>query len=47
LPATAGHDVTHVRADEGYDCSLTEGKLLFQSEGAELYFRRLDLEPLK
>jgi hypothetical protein len=34
------------KVNEGYDCSLTEGKLLFQSEGAEIYFRRLDLEPL-
>jgi hypothetical protein len=32
--------------NQAYDCSLTEGKLLFQSEGAELYFRRIDLEPL-
>jgi hypothetical protein len=34
------------QVNEGYDCSLTEGKLLFQSEGAEIYFRRIDLEPL-
>jgi hypothetical protein len=33
--------------NEGFDCSLTEGRLLFQSEGAEIYFRRIDLEPLK
>lgn len=26
--------------------SLTEGKLLFQSEGAEIYFRRIELRPL-
>ena len=32
--------------NEGFDCSLTEGRLLFQSEGAEIYFRRIDLEPL-
>lgn len=32
--------------NQGYDCSLTEGKLLFQSEGAEIYFRRIDLEPI-
>ena len=32
--------------NQAYDGSLTEGKLLFQSEGAELYFRRIDLEPL-
>ena len=27
--------------------SLKEGRLLFQSEGAEVYFRRIDLEPLQ
>ena len=32
--------------NQASDGSLTEGKLLFQSEGAEVYFRRLDLEPL-
>ncbi len=32
--------------NEGRDSNLTEGKLLFQSELAELYFRRIDLEPL-
>lgn len=33
--------------NEGTRSSLTEGKILLQSEGAEIYFRRLDLEPLK
>ncbi len=33
--------------NEASECSLQEGKLLFQSEGAEIYFRRIDLEPLK
>jgi hypothetical protein len=33
--------------NQGFDGSLTEGKLLFQSEGAEVYFRRIDLEPLE
>ena len=32
---------------EGTDSNFTEGKLMFQSEGAEIYFRRIDLEPLK
>ena len=32
---------------EGTDSSFTEGKIMIQSEGAEIYFRRLDLEPLK
>jgi hypothetical protein len=32
---------------EGTDSSLTEGRIMFQSEGAEIYFRRIDLEPLR
>jgi hypothetical protein len=26
--------------------TLTEGRLLFQSEGAEVYFRKIELQPL-
>jgi hypothetical protein len=29
------------------DCSLTHGRILFQSESAEIYFRRIELHPLK
>jgi hypothetical protein len=32
---------------EGTRSILTEGKFLIQSEGAEIYVRRVDLEPLK
>jgi hypothetical protein len=32
---------------EGTDSNFTEGKIMVQSEGAEIYFRRIDLEPLK
>jgi hypothetical protein len=32
--------------NEGARSSLTEGKILIQSEGAEIFFRRIDLEPL-
>ena len=32
--------------NKGVDGSLSEGRLLFQSEGAEVYFRRIDLLPL-
>ena len=32
--------------NEGTQSSLREGRILVQSEGAEIYFRRLDLEPL-
>jgi len=31
---------------EGFRSSLTEGKILIQSEGAEIFFRRIDLEPV-
>ncbi len=30
----------------GTRSSLTQGKIIFQSEGAEIYFRRIDLQPL-
>ena len=33
--------------NEGTQSTLTEGKLLFQTEGAEIFFRRIDLEPLR
>jgi hypothetical protein len=32
---------------EATNSSFTEGKIMIQSEGAEIYFRRVDLEPLK
>jgi len=28
-------------------CSVTKGKILFQSEGAEVFFRKIDLVLLK
>ena len=31
----------------GTDASLTDDKIMIQSEGAEIFFRRIDLEPLK
>ena len=33
--------------NEGTRSSITEGRILIQSEGAEIYVRRVDLEPLK
>jgi hypothetical protein len=32
--------------NEGFRSSLTEGKSLIQCEGAEIFFRRIDLEPV-
>ena len=37
-----GHVVNH-----GTKSSLTKGKIIFQSEGAELYFRKIQVTPLK
>jgi hypothetical protein len=45
-----GHLVYHVngvKANEGTDCSFHEGKILVESEGSEIYFRRLELQPLE
>jgi hypothetical protein len=33
--------------NEGTGSSLTEGKIIIQSEGAEIYYRRVELLPLK
>ena len=30
----------------GTKSSLTEGKILFQSEGAEIFFRKIEVHPL-
>lgn len=30
-----------------WDTSLTEGKILFQTEGAEIYFRKIEMKPVK
>ncbi len=32
---------------EGFEASETKGRILFQSEGSELYFGRIELRPLK
>lgn len=46
-----GGNVTYflngVKVMEARDGSFTSGKLLFQSEGAEIFFRRIELHPLK
>jgi hypothetical protein len=33
--------------NEGHDASVTRGKILLQSEGAEVYFRNVTLRPLR
>ena len=45
-----GGNVTYflngIKVNEGKDGSFTAGKILVQSEGAELFFRRIELQPL-
>lgn len=47
----SGGDVTYflngVKVNEGRDGSFKSGRLLFQSEGAEIFYRRIELHPLK
>jgi hypothetical protein len=47
----AGDKITNVLngkvVNEGTGASHTKGKILFQSEGAEVFFRRIELLPLK
>jgi len=39
--------VNGVIVNEGEDPSLTKGKILVQSEGAEIYYRKIEIEELK
>ena len=39
--------VNGVTVNEGRGASQTEGKIMLQSEGAEIYFRKIELRPLK
>jgi hypothetical protein len=39
--------VNGVKVNEATRSSLSDGKLLFQSEGAEIFFRKIELHPLK
>jgi hypothetical protein len=39
--------VNGVKVNEGRNSNFTSGKLLFQSEGAEIFFRNIELQPLK
>ena len=36
-----------VVVNRGFDAGLSKGKIMFQSEGAEIFFRRVELKPLK
>jgi hypothetical protein len=47
----AGNSLTYflngVLVNYADECSLSQGKLLFQSEGSELFFRQIEIQPLK
>ncbi len=43
---TVRYYVNHRLVNEGTDSSLTKGKILFQSEGAEVYFKTMELRPV-
>jgi hypothetical protein len=45
--ATLKYFVNGKLVNEATDASVSEGRIMLQSEGAEIYFRRIDLEPLK
>lgn len=50
LVSQGGHIWQYVNgklANEGTDASPSEGRILFQTEGAEVYFRNLKLYPLR
>ena len=40
------HIVNGVVVNEGTDASVTRGRILLQSEGAEIFFRKVELTPL-
>lgn len=44
---TVKHIVNGVLVNEGSNLSQSRGKILIQSEGAEVFYRRIELSPLK
>jgi len=44
---TLKYYVNGVLVNEAFDCHPAAGKILFQTEGAELYWRKIELHPLK
>jgi hypothetical protein len=43
---TVRYYVNHKLVNEGKGSSLTKGRILFQSEGAEVYFKMMELRPV-
>lgn len=46
IGGTIRYHVNHKLVNEGSRSSLTKGRILFQSEGAEVYFKTMDLRPI-
>ena len=44
--ASTTHIVNGIVVNQGTDCSVSKGRILIQSEGAELFVRKVELEPL-
>lgn len=44
---TVRYYVNGILVNEGRNASATRGRLLFQSEGAEVYFRKIELRPIR
>jgi hypothetical protein len=44
--SSINYKLNGVQMNGGTDANLTKGKILLQSEGAEVYFRKVDLRPL-
>jgi hypothetical protein len=40
------HRINGQTVNEGYDPSTKEGRILLQSEGAEIYYRNLEIKKL-
>ncbi|MDR0567573.1 MAG: DUF1080 domain-containing protein [Prevotellaceae bacterium] len=47
LDNTSEHYVNGHKVNEGYDISVSEGKILLQLEGAEIFYKEIELLPLK
>jgi hypothetical protein len=47
LDNTSEHYVNGQKVNEGYDLSVSEGKILLQLEGAEVFYKTVELMPLK
>lgn len=43
--ASSTHIVNGTIVNQGTDCSVSKGRILIQSEGAELFVRKVELEP--